>query len=641
MDTGILIGILLFAPLIGFLINAFGVNKLNHNYKLAGMIGSCASIISFVAATFLFLKLASLPAEERILHYTLAKWIDVGTFKANFGYLIDPITAIMIMIITGVGSLIHIYSAGYMSHDAHPAKFFCYLNLFLFSMLTLVTGDNLALMFVGWEGVGLCSYLLIGFWYTDTEKAIAGMKAFVVNRVGDAGFLLGLFTIFVTFGTVEFTELSKLKFAVEVGFWGPISIATLFMFVGAAGKSAQIPLYVWLPDAMAGPTPVSALIHAATMVTAGVYMIVRLSFLYVAAPQTMMVVACVGAGTALFAATIGLFQYDIKKVLAYSTVSQLGYMFLAVGVGAFTAGLFHVMTHAFFKALMFLGSGSVIHGMGGEQDIRKMGGLSSKMPITHKTFVLGWLAIIGTPLFSGFFSKDEILWSAYASPHGSKFLWVIGVITAGTTAFYMTRLMALTFWGESRVDKKVHVHESPAVMTVPLMILAVLSVVGGFLGVPHILGHVFHMPNILEGWLHHSVAHVEMGGSALEEVATMVASLAMAGLGAYGAYFLYVNKTDLVKELFEKGKSIHKIIHNKYFVDEGYDWLFVRPLINGSKALWVKFDVKVVDRATYLVSDITMASASMLRMTVNGNLQQYILYIVIGLVAALGFLFKR
>lgn len=639
MALDLVICILIFSPLVGFLINGLGGKWNNKNCVLAGAIATGAAAISFVCASILFCHLVKQDDGFRLIHTKLFQWIHVGSFKADIAFSIDAISAIMILIITGVGSLIHLYSIGYMGHDKKPAKYFAYLNLFLFSMLVLVTADNLLLMFVGWEGVGLCSYLLIGFWFTDPAKAAAGMKAFIVNRIGDAGFLLGLFTIFVTFGTIQFQELADKTMMPEIGVWGPITLATLFLFVGATGKSAQIPLYTWLPDAMAGPTPVSALIHAATMVTAGVYLIVRLNFMYVAAPTTMCIVACVGAATALFAAIIGVLQNDIKKILAYSTVSQLGYMFLAVGVGAFGAGMFHLMTHAFFKALMFLGSGSVIHGMHEEQDVRKMGGLAKQMPITHITFVFGWLAIIGTPLFSGFFSKDEILWMAYASPYGSKMLWVIGVVAAALTAFYMTRLMALTFWGKSRVDASVKVHESPLTMTIPLMVLAGLSLVGGWIGIPHVIGHPLHIPNILEGWLSADVFKPEVHGTVIQEVITMTFSVVLAGASAVLAYVLYVRRPEVAAELKAKMAPVHKLVSNKFYVDEIYDIVFVRNIIEAGRGLWAYVDVRIVDRVTYLASDIVMACAANFRILVNGNLQQYALFIVGGLVLILAVLF--
>lgn len=633
MTDNFLIAALLLSPFIGFLINGFLVNKNNKTPVLAGTIATVASGVSFLFALILFLKLFGTNAPEAIKAHFF-EWINVGEFKANAAFVVDHISGIMIMIITGVGTLIHLYSIGYMSHDEKPAKFFAYLNLFLFNMLILVLGDNLLLLFVGWEGVGLCSYLLIGFWFTDKEKAAAGMKAFVVNRIGDAGFILGLFIIFILFKTVNFEELSKLTYSVEAG-WGMLTLATMFLFVGASGKSAQIPLYVWLPDAMAGPTPVSALIHAATMVTAGVYMIVRLNFMFIATPNTMMVIACVGAFTAVFAASIGLFQNDIKKVLAYSTVSQLGYMFLGVGVGAFKAGMFHLMTHAFFKALMFLGSGSVIHGMHEEQDIRKMGGLAKKMPITHITFIFGWLAIIGTPLFSGFFSKDEILWKTFASPSGSKFLWLMGVLGATLTAFYMTRLMALTFWGKSRVAKDVHVHESPLVMTIPLIVLAVLSLIGGWVGVPEVIGHSLGISNGWEHWLANQVKDIEAHGSHVEEWLTMGLSVTLAACSAYCAYFVYTKKMDSLDAVKNKFKTAYNILFNKYYVDEIYQATIVKPLVAGSKWLWSFVDVKIVDRTTYLLTDVVRGAGSTVRLMVNGNVQQYALYIVFGMVGLL------
>ena len=453
MSSQFLVSILLLAPLVGFLINGFRYKS--QKYRLAGTVASGAVGISFLSSLLLFNKLLAMPEGMRRIHVHFFDWIVVGDFKASASFVVDQISLIMLLVITGVGLLIHIFSIGYMSHDERPAKYFSYLNFFLFNMLLLVLGDNLLIMFVGWEGVGLCSYLLIGFWFTDSEKAAAGMKAFITNRIGDAGFLLGIFMLFATFGTVEFSALSSLMTGVPETSWGgAITLACLFLFIGATGKSAQIPLYVWLPDAMAGPTPVSALIHAATMVTAGVYMIVRMHEVFLMAPNVMMIIATIGALTALMAASIGMTQWDIKKILAYSTVSQLGYMFLGVGVGAFMPALFHLMTHAFFKALMFLGSGSVIHAMDHEQDIRKMGGLRKYMPITHLTFLLGWLAIIGIPPFAGFFSKDEILWYSFESPLGGPLLWFVGLVAAGMTAFYMTRLMALTFWGSSRIEKE-------------------------------------------------------------------------------------------------------------------------------------------------------------------------------------------
>ena len=636
MNQQSLFAILLLSPLVGFLINGLLWKKKNAN--VAGLIGTTALVVSFLAALSLVIKLVGLPVEERELRATFFQWIEVGGFRVPAGFVVDQISAIMVLIITGVGTLIHLFSVGYMSHDQRPFKFFAYLNFFIFNMLLLVLGENLLVMFVGWEGVGLCSYLLIGYWFSDAAKAAAGMKAFVTNRIGDAGLLLGIFLLFKELGTIQFAALNAAAPSPEAGL-GVITIACLCLFIGAMGKSAQIPLYVWLPDAMAGPTPVSALIHAATMVTAGVYMIVRLSALFVAAPLAMNVIAVVGAVTALFAASIGLAQNDIKKVLAYSTVSQLGYMFLAAGVGAFGAAMFHLMTHAFFKALMFLGSGSVIHSMHEEQDMRKMGGLAKHMPITHTTFFIGWLAIIGMPPFSGFFSKDEILWQSFSSGRGHILLWLLGVVAAAMTAFYMTRLMALTFWGKSRVSKDVHPHESPATMTVPLIILAILAAVGGWLGIPHILSHGLHLdiPNVLEHWLEPRITKIPEvhEPNAVMEWVFMGISVSVAGLSAWLAYYLYIKDSEKQKSIVKKLGPIPHWVEEKYFVDEAYFAVLINPLIGFSRWLWVQFDSNVIDRATYLASDFIQEVGRGLRQLQSGSLQQYLFYMVLGLVAVL------
>jgi NADH-quinone oxidoreductase subunit L len=552
----------------------------------------------------------------------------------------------MILVVTGVGSLIHLFSIGYMSHDKGVAKYFAYLNLFLFNMLLLVLGDNLLVMFVGWEGVGLCSYLLIGFWFTDKEKAAAGMKAFITNRVGDAAFLLGMFILFLSFGTLNFHDLNHLApVTSELSWLSPITLGTLFLFIGATGKSAQIPLYVWLPDAMAGPTPVSALIHAATMVTAGVYMIIRLNPLFLAAPNTMMIIAIIGALTAVMAASIGLTQWDIKKVLAYSTVSQLGYMFLACGVGAFGAALFHLMTHAFFKALMFLGSGSVIHAMHEEQDIRKMGGLKKYLPITHFTFLLGWLAIIGMPPFAGFFSKDEILWQAFHSPRGHVLLWAMGVLGAVMTAFYMTRLMALTFWGKSRVPKDIHPHESPALMTIPLIVLAILSVIGGWIGIPHVISEILpgQPANFLEQWLEpviHTVSNTAQAEPS-QEWTLMGVSVGLALIAALVAYNFYVKSPEKPKKVAQALGKFYELVYKKYLVDEVYFAWIINPLVSLSKTIWYYVDVNFIDRTTYVVSDLVEGGGSFVRTLQNGNIPQYAMYIGIGVVATLTFVLMR
>ncbi|HEU0265402.1 MAG TPA: NADH-quinone oxidoreductase subunit L, partial [Geobacterales bacterium] len=571
-------------PLIGFAINGLLGKKIIKNEKLIGGIGTLMVALSFAVAVSIFLKLLQLPAEERIFQKTLFTWIQAGNFKAEIGFLVDPLSAIMLLVVTGVGSLIHLYSVGYMHGEEGFYRYFSYLNLFTFSMLLLVLGNNMLLMFVGWEGVGLCSYLLIGYYFHKKSAGDAGKKAFVVNRIGDFGFLLGIFTLFWYLGstfniwTINFVELSQAFHTLDAAHMLPIggilTVVTLCFFLGATGKSAQIPLYTWLPDAMEGPTPVSALIHAATMVTAGVYMIGRMNFVYLHAPTTMFVVAITGAATAIFAASIGTAQNDIKRVLAYSTVSQLGFMFLAMGVGAFTAGIFHLMTHAFFKACLFLGSGSVIHAMhhayhkvhshDDAQDMRNMGGLKKAMPITYLTFLVSTIAIAGIPGFSGFFSKDEILWQAFANPlHGGAnlYLWLTGAVAAGFTAFYMFRLVFMTFHGESRITAKAkeHLHESPLVITIPLMVLGFLAVVGGYVGIPKLLGalpkylNLGEIPNYFEQWLEPVFAtagHAEAaeGGhhfSHAVEFGFMGASVVIAVIGISIAYQLYMRRTDL------------------------------------------------------------------------------------------------
>ena len=630
------VSLIIFAPLLGFFINGF--NFKSKNYKLAGIIASGVAGLSFLGTLIAWGQLLAQPKGKEGYTVTLFEWIHFANLHVNFEFIVDPISIIMLTVITGVGTLIHIFSIGYMSHDERPAKYFAYLNFFLFNMLLLVLGKNLLVMFVGWEGVGLCSYLLIGFWFKDKEKAAAGMKAFITNRIGDAGFLLGMFLLFVSFGTLDFTDLAQIIPQVPESTWtGVLTISCLLLFVGATGKSAQIPLYVWLPDAMAGPTPVSALIHAATMVTAGVYMIIRLSPLYLMAPNAMLVIALVGVLTALLAASIGLTQWDIKKILAYSTVSQLGYMFLAVGTGAFIPALFHLMTHAFFKALMFLGSGSVIHAMHEEQDVRKMGGLRKYMPITHWTFVAGWLAIIGIPPFAGFFSKDEILWFSYSSPNGHFVLWLMGVAAAGMTAFYMTRLMCLTFWGKSRIPENVKPHESPPSMTIPLMILGLLSVIGGWVGIPHVIGHPLHIPNVLESWLNRSgLVNPNVGhASAILEFSLMGISFGVAGTMAIIAYNFYIRHPARPQQIVQRFPRLYQWVNNKYFVDEFYFSKIIHPLIVTSKGLWLYIDVKFIDKVTYLASDFIKTNSLGLRGLQNGNMQQYAMYVALGVIASI------
>ncbi|MEA3297826.1 MAG: NADH-quinone oxidoreductase subunit L, partial [candidate division Zixibacteria bacterium] len=588
-------------PLIGFLINGLLLGRLPR--PIVSFV-ACASVgLSFILSILLFFELKGMPPEARIIEQVLFPWISSGSLHVNIGFLLDPLSAVMILVVSGVGFLIHIYSVGYIHHDPCFGRYFTYLNLFMFAMLTLVLADNFLFMFVGWEGVGLCSYLLIGFWFEKKSASDAGKKAFIVNRIGDLGFLIGMFIVFWQVGSLDFRIVMQSAPAVFVAGGTLITAACLLMFVGATGKSAQIPLFVWLPDAMEGPTPVSALIHAATMVTAGVYMIARSNVLFLLAPDALLVVAIVGALTAIFAATIGLAQNDIKRVLAYSTVSQLGYMFLACGVAAFGAGIFHLMTHAFFKALLFLAAGSVIHAMSNEQDMRKMGGLRKYIPITYFTMIIATLTISGIPGFSGFFSKDEILWKSFSSQYGHPFFWVVGFITAGLTAFYMFRLIYLTFHGQERMDNHVreHLHESPKSMTVPLMALAALSVVGGWIGMPHIFG----VTNYFERWLepvmagsaHEAASHALAtgGGDTGTEIILMVASVVLVLIAILAARKFYNQTPELATRLRERMTGLHTVLLNKYYVDEIYSAVVVRPLVSFSVFLWKIFDVIVID----------------------------------------------
>ena len=630
VSSQVLVLVLLLAPLLGFFIN--GLRYKSRQCQLAGGIASAAVAISFVSSLWLWRQLLGMPEEERRINVHLFDWITVGNFQVPMAFVVDPISLVMLLVVTGVGLLIHIFSVGYMSHDDRPAKYFAYLNLFLFNMLLLVLGDNLLVMFVGWEGVGLCSYLLIGFWFTDAKKAAAGMKAFVVNRIGDAGFLLGIFILFATFGTVDFAQLTFFMQEDSVAY-GAITLACVCLLIGATGKSAQIPLYVWLPDAMAGPTPVSALIHAATMVTAGVYMMARMHEVFLMAPYVMMVVAVIGALTAFIAASIGMTQWDIKKILAYSTVSQLGYMFFGVGVGAFVPALFHLMTHAFFKALLFLGSGSVIHAMGGQQDIRKMGGLRRSMPVTYFTFLLGGLALMGIPPLAGFFSKDEILWYSFSSPLGHPLLWFMGVVTAGMTGFYITRLIIFTFWGESKGSR---CHESPWIMLVPLIVLGVLSIVGGWVGIPHFISSVLpgHPPHILEHWLQPVLKDVSLNHlSIIWEWTLMCISLFVVVFCVGCAYYVYVRQPGLSTRVAQRFQPLYNLVYNKYKVDEFYMGKIVQPLVDISRGLWFYIDMNWIDRGTYLLSDFIKNCGRGLRSLQNGSIQWYAMYVVFGLIA--------
>jgi len=620
-------------PLAASVINVFLGERLGK--KTAGGLACAAVGASFVLALYVFWLLPA-TGSFRDLVYT---WIESGAFKVNLAFQVDALTAVMLLVVTGIGFLIHVYSLGYMGHDEGMVRFFAYLNLFIFFMLVLVMGDNLLLLFVGWEGVGLCSYLLIGFWYRDPNNTIAGNKAFIVNRIGDFGFILGIFLLVTELGrqglwTLDFTALQS-----HVNMLSPatVTLITLLLFVGATGKSAQIPLFVWLPDAMAGPTPVSALIHAATMVTAGVYMTARLHFLFALAPLTLGVIALVGAATAFFAATVALTQNDIKRVLAYSTVSQLGYMFLAVGVGAFSAAIFHLFTHAFFKACLFLGSGSVIHAMGGEQDMRRMGGLKSHLPKTYWTYVLATLAIAGVPLTAGFFSKDLILWQAFSSAHGSWWLWLVGWITAGMTAFYMFRQLFMVFHGHCRADDhvKAHLHESPAVMTWPLIILAIGSIFTGWLGAPEYL-----WGSRWDEWLApiFRVAHDVHHGSVSTEISLLLLTLVMVGVGVLLAYLFYGRESKAPDQLSSwAGGGPYRMLLNKYYVDEIYDFVIVRPFTACSQWLAQVFDPAVIDGIVNGVASLARGFSLVWREVQTGNVQHYLLGFLAGTLALLAY----
>jgi NADH-quinone oxidoreductase subunit L len=614
-------------PLAGFVINGLGRNTLSKG--VIGFIGSLLVLLSFGLSIAAFCQIKS---TGQPINVDLFNWFSVGSLQVNFSFLVDQLSSIMLLIITGVGFLIHLYSVGYMHDDAGFGKFFAYLNLFVFFMLLLVMGSNYLIMFIGWEGVGLCSYLLIGFWYTNPSYADAAKKAFVMNRIGDLGFLIGIFLIFNTFGSIAYADVFG-KALTTPG--APFVLITLLLFVGAVGKSAQLPLFTWLPDAMAGPTPVSALIHAATMVTAGIYMIARSNILFTMAPQTMEVIAIIGLLTAAFAALIALTQTDIKKVLAYSTVSQLGYMFLGLGVGAYTGSFFHVLTHAFFKALLFLGAGSVIHAMGGEQDMRKMGGLAGKIKITFVTMLIGTIAIAGIPPFSGFFSKDEILAAAYA--HSTVF-YVIGVITAMLTSFYMFRMMYLTFWGKFRGthEQEHHLHESPPSMTIPLIVLAILSAIGGMIGVPAVMGGHHELGAYLapvfeeshkilgEHELSHSTEWALMGTSVLGALIAMVY-----------AYVKYVKGAHVPVEDTEERPMLANLSYNKFYIDEIYDFLIRKPLDALSVFFYNVVDRLGIDGLVNGIGKSAVESGKGLRLLQTGNVGFYIFMMVAGIVAIL------
>ncbi len=645
---------IIFAPLIGALINglvfASGVWKKvlggdeHTEKKVVSVVGCGVILISALISSLMFLKLGALDPTEKQIVQELFVWIPSGEFRVSFEFLFDSLSCVMALVVTWVSFLIHIYSIGYMHEDHSYSRYFTYLNIFVFFMLVLVLGSSFLLMFIGWEGVGLASYLLIGFWYDDPEKAYAGRKAFIVNRIGDFGFILGIFLIFFVFGSVSYSEVFREALSPKFMSAVPgvaITAIALLLFVGAVGKSAQFPLYVWLPDAMAGPTPVSALIHAATMVTAGVYMVARCNVFYSASPTAQVVVVGIATFTAFLAATIALTQNDIKKVLAYSTVSQLGYMFMGVGCGAYMAGMFHLITHAFFKALLFLGSGSVIHAMSEEQDIRKMGGLRKFLPITSLTFLIGTLAIAGIPLLSGFFSKDEILGALYE--RGYTVPWFIGLLTAVLTAFYMMRLYLLTFEGKTRASDEVkhHIHESPSSMTVPLLILAVLSIVGGYMGVPEFMGKVvgIHDSNIFEKFLASSIYVDEIAN--LEHHffghwALVAFSIIAAFLGIGLAFYMYMIKPSTPESLAKNPAvaSLYQGSYRKWFVDEMYDLIFMKTFALLSKASAV-FDLTIIDGSVNGLGNVVRAAGSLLRTAQTGILRFYAALMALGAAAIL------
>jgi NADH-quinone oxidoreductase subunit L len=647
-------------PLAGAAINGFLGKKASRQAVSTVALffsGAAFAMALWVAVRF---SLLTLPYHEFFAH-----WIRSGSFgspnyfSADFAFYLDQLSLVMLLVVTGVGFLIHIYSVGYMWDDPSYYRFFSYLNLFMFFMLTLVLADNYLLMFIGWEGVGLASYLLIGFWFTKDSAASAGKKAFIVNRIGDFGFLIALFLLIKHFGSLNFDQVfHRVESFKLAGNEGLLTAIAILLMVGAAGKSAQIPLYVWLPDAMEGPTPVSALIHAATMVTAGVYMVSRSHVIFENSPTALMIVAIIGTLTAFFAATIGIAQTDIKKVLAYSTISQLGYMFMACGVGAFSAGIFHLMTHAFFKGLLFLGAGSVIHAVGGEQDMRKMGGLRSYIPWTFLTMSIATLAIAGFPPLAGFFSKDEILWKVFSSERGSGVLWLIGVITAFITSFYMFRLWFMTFFGDYRgaeVDAHGHgshghdshqhgePHESPAVMLVPLAILAVLSIVGGWVGIgnrfDNFLAPVFEpFKSVIVATQVPPVQSLAESGSHMELYLTAV-SVAAAFLGFYLAYLLYHKRQDLPQKIADSLGGFYQAVVHKYYIDELYAVLFVKPLVDGStRILWQDVDRKVIDAAVNDSADGARQVSDEVRHMQSGNIRSYAGWIAAGSAAVIAFM---
>ena len=634
--------IIIALPLLGAAIN--GLLGKNFSKPIVNSVGIGSIALAFLSFAELVREFAQLPAEQVPWVKTYFTWITAGQFRVDFSLQVDQLTIIMLGVVTFVSLLVHIYSTGYMAHEAGYYRFFSYLNLFVFFMLTLVLAANVVLMFVGWEGVGLCSYLLVGFWFLKQSAISAGKKAFITTRIGDFGFTIGILLLFWTFKSVDFGAIFKQLVSAQPDAAISTSVLTticLLLFVGAVGKSAQLPLYVWLPDAMEGPTPVSALIHAATMVTAGVYMVARMNPLFSRAPIALFVVALIGALTAFYAATIGLVQTDIKKVLAYSTVSQLGYMFLGLGVGAYASGVFHLMTHAFFKGLLFLSAGSVIHAMGGDQEMPRMGGLRSKIPITFWCMFIATFAITGIPGFAGFFSKDEILEAARSGPNANVWLWLLGLIGAGFTSFYMFRLIFLTFFGEPRYDEhKVHVHESPYNMTVPLILLAILSTVGGWAAAPRLVGGT----DYFEKFLHpvfsmYAPAGVEGTPEAVEAPGIMLLHaltgwpvlIALAGLLI--AWWFYIKSPQTPKKLAESLRGPYTLVLHKYYVDELYNAVIVQPLLwISTNVLWHVVDEGVIDGTVNGVARVSRDTGSELREIQSGNARSYATWVVIGAV---------
>lgn len=607
-------------PLVGFAINGLAYPKLPK--QIAGIIGTIPPLVAFALSLQLFLNF---DGQAQIL--PIADWIKVGSLEIPFAFQIDQLSILMLLVITGVGTLIHVYSIGYMSHDAGFGKFFAFLNLFVFFMLILVLGANFTVLFIGWEGVGLCSYLLIGFWNQKNSYGDAARKAFIMNRIGDLGFLVGIFLLIQDFGTTDYQTIFT---AIQSGdYTTDLSIIAVCLFIGAMGKSAQIPLFTWLPDAMAGPTPVSALIHAATMVTAGIYMVIRANALFELSPEVLHFVGWIGLATALLGAAIGLFQNDIKKVLAYSTVSQLGYMFMGLGASAYTASFFHVMTHAFFKALLFLGAGSVIHAMSDEQDIRRMGGLKSKMPITFITFMLGTIAIAGIPPFAGFFSKDEILASLY---HHDPVMWGLAIVGSALTSFYMFRVFILTFYGEFRGTEKQahHLHESPITMTLPLIILAVFSVGGGLINLPHFAGGNEFLAHWLAPLLPEAGEAGEVNFLSLEGGAPLLAAF----LPAFLAIYVFGMQKSVPSEDAEIS-GIQKVIYHKFYIDELYDMLFVKPIAFLSNFFFQVIDFLVIDLFVEGLGRFVKYASSEFRRAQTGNVGIYLFCMVAAIVVIL------